>query len=48
MEKHTDPFSPDEILQRDTLDATMGFDRLTDGTKLGWLINMHEVYFFFF
>jgi hypothetical protein len=31
-----------EILERDKMDEMMGFFRLTDGNRLGWLINMHE------
>jgi hypothetical protein len=33
-----------EILERDKMDEVMGFFRLTEGSRLGWLINMHEVF----
>ncbi len=38
-----DPYSPQQVIEKDVLDIEMGFNRLTDGNKLGWLINMHEV-----
>ena len=39
-----DLFSQDSVIERDILDVEMGFIRYTEGqTKLGYLINMHEV-----